>query len=154
MPTLRVFQVAKLLKVEGEEILDALSDMGISVSSNLAPLDEAIVAELKELFKPKPQAAVKAAAEKKVAAAPGTKRPLAAKKPAAEAAAKTERRAATGRRVQEPASPAHYAAHAPSALPTAAPSALATMPFAPQTSGGPSGGAHASQRPVGSATSA
>src|SRR5262245_13703496 len=70
MPTLRVFQVAKLLKVDSEEIFDALSDMGISVTSNLAPLDEAIVKELKELFKPKPvtAAAPKPAPEKKVAA--------------------------------------------------------------------------------------
>jgi translation initiation factor IF-2 len=69
MPTLRVFQVAKLLKVESEEILDALSDMGISVASNLAALDEDIVAELKELYKPKPAAKApvdgKAAPEKK-----------------------------------------------------------------------------------------
>src|SRR5215510_2993766 len=72
MPTLRVFQVAKLLKVDSEEIFDALSDMGISVTSNLAPLDEAIVKELKELFKPKPVTAVapKPAPEKKPAAAP------------------------------------------------------------------------------------
>src|SRR5205814_3257084 len=70
MPTLRVFQVAKLLKVDSEEIFDALSDMGISVTSNLAPLDEAIVKELKELFKPKPltAAAPKPALEKPVVA--------------------------------------------------------------------------------------
>jgi translation initiation factor IF-2 len=72
MPTLRVFQVAKLLKVDSEEIFDALSDMGISVTSNLAPLDEAIVKELKELFKPKPAtaAAPKPVPEKKVEAPP------------------------------------------------------------------------------------
>src|SRR5262245_44528140 len=70
MPTLRVFQVARLLKVDSEEIFDALSDMGISVTSNLAPLDEAIVKELKELFKPKPvtAAAPKPVPEKKPAA--------------------------------------------------------------------------------------
>jgi len=85
MPTLRVFQVAKLLKVDSEEIFDALSDMGISVTSNLAPLDEAIVAELKELFKPKPVSAaktpgVKSPVEKKpVPAAPVRKSAAAAK---------------------------------------------------------------------------
>src|SRR5262245_816211 len=95
MPTLRVFQVAKLLKVDGEEILDALSDMGISVTSNLAPLDEAIVKELKELFKPKPQAAAGPAATPATAApvansAPAEKQPAAParKIPAAEAAKK------------------------------------------------------------------
>src|SRR5436309_7196347 len=73
MPTLRVFQVAKLLKIDSEEIFDALSDMGISVTSNLAPLDESIVAELKELFKPKPMTAAK----------PPAVKPPAEKKPAA-----------------------------------------------------------------------
>src|SRR5437667_2004425 len=78
MPTLRVFQVAKLLKVDSEEILDALSDMGISVTSNLAPLDEAIVSELKELFKPKPQIAAKAAPAGAAAKtpAPAEKKPV------------------------------------------------------------------------------
>jgi hypothetical protein len=93
MPTLRVFQVAKLLKVESEEIFDALSDMGISVSSNLAPLDEAVVSELKELFKPKPQAVVKVAAEKKAAAPPSVKKVPAPRKAA-------RRRPPAGRRAR------------------------------------------------------
>ncbi len=113
MPTLRVFQVAKLLKVDSEEILDALSDMGISVTSNLAQLDEDVVSELKELFKPKPQTAAKPAAapaapdaaapapaqaagakapEKKVAAAPARKAPAA--KAIAEAKAEKEKKVA------------------------------------------------------------
>src|SRR5437773_11974459 len=102
MPTLRVFQVAKLLKVEGEEILDALSDMGISVSSNLAPLDEAIVSELKELFKPKPQTAVKAAAEKKAAAVTPASAPKKAPGAAHGAEApKPERKSASGPAVKK-----------------------------------------------------
>ena len=92
MPTLRVFQVAKLLKVDSEEILDALSDMGISVTSNLAQLDEAIVVELKELFKPRPQTSVKAApVEKKPApATAATTRPTASAR-AATASPKPEK---------------------------------------------------------------
>src|SRR5881397_3526010 len=98
MPTLRVFQVAKLLKVESEEILDALSDMGISVTSNLAPLDEAVVSELKELFKPKPQAATKAAAEKKPAVAVRKTTTAPSRKASTEAAPKPERRPAQARK--------------------------------------------------------
>ena len=79
MPTLRVFQVAKLLKIDSEEVFDALSDMGISVTSNLAPLDEAIVAELKELFKPKPMTAAKPPAVKPPAVATSRRVAVAAK---------------------------------------------------------------------------
>src|SRR5262245_7803306 len=55
--TTRVFQIAKLLKVDSAEILDALSDMGRPVSSDLAPLDADTVEELRSLFKPNPKTA-------------------------------------------------------------------------------------------------
>ncbi|RMG49093.1 MAG: hypothetical protein D6718_00380, partial [Acidobacteria bacterium] len=54
---MRIFQLAKELNVDSQEILDALDDMGISVRSNLANVDEKLEAELRELFKPKPTTA-------------------------------------------------------------------------------------------------
>ncbi len=54
---MRVFQVAKLLKVEKSEILDALSDMDLPITSDLASLEDSVVEELKTLFKPKPASA-------------------------------------------------------------------------------------------------
>src|SRR5213593_2176125 len=109
MPTLRVFQVAKLLKVDSEEIFDALSDMGISVTSNLAPLDEAIVAELKELFKPKPLTAVKPPGVKP----PAEKKPVAAsvRRTVPSEAARAEKRPAARRKA--PAAEERPAANAP-----------------------------------------
>jgi len=59
----RIFQLAQELNVSSQEILDALDDMGIPVKSNLAALDDAVVAELRELFKPKPKTAVSAREE-------------------------------------------------------------------------------------------
>ncbi len=60
---MRIFQLAQELNVSSQEILDALDDMGIPVKSNLAALDDAVVAELRELFKPKPKTAVSAREE-------------------------------------------------------------------------------------------
>ena len=51
---MRIFQLAKELNVDSKEILDALEDMGLEAKSNLSPLDDAVVAELRDLFKPKP----------------------------------------------------------------------------------------------------
>jgi translation initiation factor IF-2 len=120
MPTLRVFQVAKLLKVDSEEIFDALSDMGISVTSNLAPLDEAIVKELKELFKPKPAtaAAPKPAPEKKLVATP--KRAASAKAvPEAVRPEKTRKKGTGGLEEDAPAASATTppSAHIPAPVP-------------------------------------
>src|SRR5262245_3908950 len=39
-PTLRVFQIAKQLNVSLREVLDALSDIGVSATSNLTPVDQ------------------------------------------------------------------------------------------------------------------
>src|SRR2546425_10157055 len=86
----RVFQVAKLLKIDSGEILDALSDMGRPVSSDLAPLDPETVEELKSLFKPKPKTArAKTEAKKQAAAKAKLKKKPAvpAEAPAAAAAA-------------------------------------------------------------------
>jgi translation initiation factor IF-2 len=83
----RIFQLAKELNVESQEIMDALDDMGVEhVRSNLASLDDALVEELRLLFKPKPSTA-KASKEEAV------KRALAereAREKAAEEAARRE----------------------------------------------------------------
>jgi translation initiation factor IF-2 len=83
----RIFQLAKELNVESQEIMDALDDMGVEhVRSNLASLDDALVEELRLLFKPKPSTA-KASKEAAV------KRALAereAREKAAEEAARRE----------------------------------------------------------------
>lgn len=60
---MRIFQLAKELNVESQEILDALDDMGIEVKSNLAAVGEELVGELRELFKPKPKSAASAKEE-------------------------------------------------------------------------------------------
>lgn len=54
---MRIFQLAQELNVSSQDILDALDDMGMPAKSNLAPLDDTVVAELRELFKPKPKPA-------------------------------------------------------------------------------------------------
>jgi translation initiation factor IF-2 len=83
----RIFQLAKELNVESQEIMDALDDMGVEhVRSNLAALDDELVKELRLLFKPKPSTA-KASKEEAV------KRALAereAREKAAEEAARRE----------------------------------------------------------------
>ena len=60
---MRIFQLAKEFKVESQEILDALDDMGVVVKSNLASVEDSLVAELRELFRPKPKSAVDAREE-------------------------------------------------------------------------------------------
>ncbi|NJN63492.1 MAG: translation initiation factor IF-2 [Acidobacteria bacterium] len=60
---MRIFQLAKELNVDSQEIIDALEDMDISVKSNLQALDEPVVAELRELFKPRPSAPAKSVSE-------------------------------------------------------------------------------------------
>lgn len=52
---MRIFQLAQELNINSQEIIDALDDMGIQAKSNLAVLDEPVVLELRELFKPKPK---------------------------------------------------------------------------------------------------
>lgn len=54
---MRIFQLAQELNVNSQEILDALDDMGIEAKSNLATLEEHVVGELRDLFKPKPKPA-------------------------------------------------------------------------------------------------
>ena len=56
---MRIFQLAKELNVESHEIIDALEDMNIQVKSNLSSVNDDVVAELRELFKPKPKSAVR-----------------------------------------------------------------------------------------------
>ncbi len=131
----RVFQVAKLLKIDSGEILDALSDMGRPVSSDLAPLDPETVEELKSLFKPKPKSArAKTEAAKKQAAAKAKPK----KKPAGPAEA--------------PAAAA-AAAHSPaSATPTAHPAGPVHAPHAlPGQQGAPPALPHAASAPGGAA---
>jgi len=134
----RVFQVAKLLKIDSGEILDALSDMGRPVSSDLAPLDPETVEELKSLFKPKPKSArAKIEAAKKQAAAKAKPK----KKPAGPAEA--------------PAAAA-AAAHSPaSATPTAHPAGPVHAPHAlPGQQGAPPALPHAASAPGGAAAPA
>ena len=54
---MRIYQLAKDFHVDSQEIRDALEDMGVTVKSNLAKVDDAIVDELRGLFKPKPKPA-------------------------------------------------------------------------------------------------
>ena len=53
---MRIFQLAQELNIDSAELMDALDDMGIQAKSNLAALDDNVVADLRELFKPKPKA--------------------------------------------------------------------------------------------------
>jgi hypothetical protein len=57
----RIFQLAQELNINSQEIIDALDDMGIAVKSNLAVLEDNVVSELKELFKPKPKSVSRSA---------------------------------------------------------------------------------------------
>ncbi len=52
---MRIFQLAKELNVDSQEIIDALEDMDVPVKSNLQAIDDALVAEIRELFKPRPK---------------------------------------------------------------------------------------------------
>lgn len=58
---MRIFQLAQELNINSQEILDALDDMGIQAKSNLAVLEDNVVAELRELFKPKPKSVSRSA---------------------------------------------------------------------------------------------
>src|SRR5262245_18525598 len=118
--TMRVFQIAKLLKVDSAEILDAVSDMGQAVSSDLAPVEEAVIEELRSLFKPKPKSAKVKPSDK--AAKPKTvkkKAPAPADAPAAAVPGVAAAPAAGGHPpVVHPAAahaPGHSPAHAPAA---------------------------------------
>ena len=82
-PKTRVFQIAKLLRVETTEILDALSDMGLSVTSDLSPLEDQVVEELKSLFKPKPKNAKSKPVAVSTSTTPIIKKSAGAKKTAA-----------------------------------------------------------------------
>ena len=53
---MRIFQLAQELNIDSAELMDALDDMGIPAKSNLAALEDSVVADLRELFKPKPKA--------------------------------------------------------------------------------------------------
>ncbi len=55
---MRIFQLAQELNIDSTELMDALADMGIQAKSNLAALEESVVADLRELFKPKPKVKV------------------------------------------------------------------------------------------------
>jgi translation initiation factor IF-2 len=122
----RIFQLAQELGITSEEVMDALDDMGVKVKSNLATLEDKVVAELRGLFKPKPSAARPAKSEavrkalaeheaRERAATDAAKREeerkVAARKAALERAAARRPQPATPDRAPEPASagPAHAA---------------------------------------------
>ncbi len=105
---MRIFQLAKELNVDSAEILDALEDMGVEVKSNLASIDDALIEELHELFKPKPKSAVNARQEAVRRALAEQK---AREKSAREAASREEERKAAARRAAlEKAGSRHSAA--------------------------------------------
>ena len=119
---IRVFQIAKLLKVDSSEILDALSDMGRDVVSDLAPLDGETIEELRSLFKPKPRTAkAKAKSDEAKKAA----KPKVAKKKKAAAASAPPAPA-------EAPTPAPGPALVPAAAPPSAPAAAGIPAAAPQ----------------------
>ncbi len=110
---MRIFQIAQELGVDSKEILDALEDMGLQVKSNLAALEEDVVTELRDLFKPKPKAAITPKEE-------AVRRAIAdreARERAAEEAARREeeRKAQARRAALERAAKRRQAAHAPAA---------------------------------------
>ncbi|MCU0230720.1 MAG: translation initiation factor IF-2 [Acidobacteria bacterium] len=65
MSTVRIFQLAQELNIDSAELMDALDDMGVPAKSNLASLEESVVADLRELFKPKPKPKAPAASSAK-----------------------------------------------------------------------------------------
>ncbi len=48
MPQVRIYQLAKKLKVEKELIFDILSDLGVSVKSDMEPVTDSVVKEIKD----------------------------------------------------------------------------------------------------------
>lgn len=93
---MRIFQLAKELNVESQEIIDALEDMDIAVKSNLQVIDDSVVAELRELFKPRPTAPSKAMVDDAVEKALAER--LAREKAAEEARLREEQRKEVARR--------------------------------------------------------
>lgn len=93
---MRIFQLAKELNVESQEIIDALEDMDIAVKSNLQVIDDSVVAELRELFKPRPTAPSKAVVDDAVEKALAER--LAREKAAEEARLREEQRKEIARR--------------------------------------------------------
>ncbi|MBP7146176.1 MAG: translation initiation factor IF-2 [Acidobacteria bacterium] len=132
---MRIFQLAQELNVSSQDIMDALDDMGVAVKSNLAALDEPLIAELRELFKPKPKPARSTKDD-------AIKRALAEKdareKAAAEAARREEERKlaarrsalerAAARRAPRPTTPPPAAAPAPAPVAVAPPAAPTEVP--------------------------
>lgn len=51
MPQVRIYQLAKKLKVEKELIFDILSDLGVSVKSDMEPVTDDVAREIKEQIK-------------------------------------------------------------------------------------------------------
>ena len=140
---MRIFQLAKELNVDSKEILDALEDMGLEAKSNLSPLDDAVVAELRDLFKPKPvrpskEEALKRAAtereEKERAAREERQREeerrAAAKKAALERAAAHRRPEGAAPAAAVPAEPAPAEAPAAPAPVVPTPAPIAATPAA------------------------
>ena len=80
MATMRVFELARKLKITSKELIKKLSELKIDVSSHMASLEETDISKLKKSLVPKKKAVKKKAATKKKAA----------KKPAKKAPTKTK----------------------------------------------------------------
>ncbi len=120
---MRIFQLAQELNINSQEIIDALDDMGIAVKSNLAVLEDNVVSELKELFKPKPKSVSRSAKDDAV------------KKALAEREARDRALREAARREEERKSAARRAAleraaarRSPGEVPTAHVADLETVP--------------------------
>ena len=95
---MRIFQLAQELNIDSQEILDALDDMGAPAKSNLAQLEDPLVAELRDLFRPKPKPAARSAKEDAVQRALAEKE--ARERAAREAAKREEERKSAARRAE------------------------------------------------------
>jgi translation initiation factor IF-2 len=152
--TVRIFQLAQELNIDSAELMDALDDMGIQAKSNLAALEDGVVSDLRELFKPKPKAKVvpsakdeavrRAIAEREVreraaeeAARREEERKAEARRQALERAARRRQAAqrGPGAPADEPPRAASEAPSAPPAASTAASAAASAEEAAPAAPG-------------------
>ena len=114
MAKIRVYQLAKLLKITNDEAVDLLRKGGIDVKSNLSSIDEELVEKFRgKAARPEEASATpgsktahKPAAPAKAEARPAVKRPAPPKTKAPETAAKKPVSAAPARPVGQAAAPA------------------------------------------------
>ncbi len=138
---MRIFQLAQELNVDSTELMDALADMGIQAKSNLAALEDGVVSDLRELFKPKPKAKATPSAKDEAVRRAIAERE-ARERAAEDAARREEERKAEARRqaLERAARRRQTTSKAPSAGPEE-PTRVApeAPPVAPGAAGAPSG---------------